>query len=129
MRARRKFTELDHDKDGVLLDEELLVLVDWLWDSFYPGGYPLPEEQRAALQKDLLRRVDKDHDGAMDFDEFSAWLVDSVKQSAIVLQQGSDEERQAATARIAAELTALACCAQGLALHRPIPCQRPPSRE
>ena len=42
--------------DGKLIVSELPALVDWVWDSFHPGGTPLEAEQRAALTKTLMAR-------------------------------------------------------------------------
>ena len=37
-RARKKFDVLDTNGNGSLDSEELLELVDWVWDSFHPNG-------------------------------------------------------------------------------------------
>lgn len=43
-RAKKKFDALDLDGNGVLNGIELMNLANWVWDSFHPGGEPLPEE-------------------------------------------------------------------------------------
>ena len=44
------------DGDGVLQGAELLKLVDWVWDSFHPGGVALAPVQRQGLAKALLAK-------------------------------------------------------------------------
>jgi len=40
-RARKKFTQMDVDGNGVLNGDELVKLSLWVFDSFHPGGEPI----------------------------------------------------------------------------------------
>ena len=40
-RAQKKWDELDVDGSDELDGEEVLMLAEWVWSSFHPGGEPL----------------------------------------------------------------------------------------
>merc|ERR1719272_102380 len=58
----------------MLEGEELLALADWVFASFNPGKEGLSADQREAEKAKLLRRLDVNADGAMDFGEFANWF-------------------------------------------------------
>ena len=57
--AAGKFAELDADGSGKLDGDELLLLAEWVWASFHPGG-AITDEQREAEARKLLHRCDND---------------------------------------------------------------------
>ena len=73
-RAQKKFNELDFSLNGTLEGVELLQLAEWVFDSFHPDGQPMSVEQRQAEADKLLRRLDKNDDAELDFEEFSGWF-------------------------------------------------------
>jgi hypothetical protein len=73
-KARKMFDQMDADGNGVLQGAELLALAEWVWSSFHPGGKSLTEQQQQQEGAKLIRRLDKNEDGVMDFDEFSDWF-------------------------------------------------------
>ena len=74
VRAKKKFDKLDADGNGVLEGAEIVALSDWLWSMFHPGGVPLTEEAKAEQGAKLMKRLDANGDGVMDFDEFAGWF-------------------------------------------------------
>ena len=73
-RARKKFTQMDVDGNGVLNGSELDVLAKWVFDSFHPGGEPIDEETKKKEAAKLLSRIDKNTDGVLEFEEFAGWF-------------------------------------------------------
>lgn len=49
-------------------------LATWVFASFNPGGKVLPKATREAEAKKLLRRLDENGDGELDFAEFADWF-------------------------------------------------------
>jgi hypothetical protein len=43
-RAEKKFKQLDVNGNGSLAGAELSKLVDWVFDSFNPGGFAINQE-------------------------------------------------------------------------------------
>jgi len=72
MRAEKKFRSMDADGSGKLGGAELLELGAWVWKSFNPGKDP-SDEQISAESVKILKRIDANHDGELDFAEFSAY--------------------------------------------------------
>lgn len=73
-RARKMFNQMDVDSNGLLQGPELVALAEWVLSSFHPGGNPLTQEEQEKESAKLLRRLDKNGDGALDFDEFVKWF-------------------------------------------------------
>ena len=73
-KAKKKFNELDADGNGVLEGNELNDLTMWSWAQFHPGGVPLTEEAQTVQSAKLIKKLDTNGDGMMDFDEFSGWF-------------------------------------------------------
>ena len=73
-KAKKKFNELDADGNGVLEGNELNELTMWSWAQFHPGGVPLTEEAKMVQSAKLIKKLDTNGDGMMDFDEFSGWF-------------------------------------------------------
>ena len=74
IRARRKFNSLDADASGTLEGSELSELAEWAHSVVSPGGEPLTAEVKAAQGALLLKKLDANGDGVMDFDEFVGWF-------------------------------------------------------
>ena len=75
VRAKKQFAVLDMDNTGVLAGAELVDLANWVWLQFHPGGEPLSAALQAEHAARLLRRLDVDGDGVMNFEEFSEWFT------------------------------------------------------
>lgn len=74
-RAKKKFVQMDGNKDGALDVKEMRGLVDWVWGHCQPGGEPMPEEAKATEAQKLLNRLDKgSKDAKIDFQEFEGWF-------------------------------------------------------
>ena len=74
VRARKKFNQLDGDGNGCLAGDELAELARWVFDSFHPDGQALTEAQQEAEVEKLLRRLDENGDGVLQFEEFAEWF-------------------------------------------------------
>jgi len=73
--AHKKFVLFDLNKNGILEPDEILLLADWVWNTFQPNGRVLRKAERVKLSQNLLKRCDKNQDGKIDFDEFAEWFV------------------------------------------------------
>ena len=73
VRAKRKFDQLDTDKNGFLNGAEVVELANWLWQIFHPRGEHISDERRKQLCVELLLSVDTNGDGNISFAEFSGW--------------------------------------------------------
>jgi hypothetical protein len=73
-RARKKFQIFDADGSGMLDGAEMEKLAQWVWSSFHPDGQPLSAEELAAESRKILKRVDANEDGKMDFAEFESYF-------------------------------------------------------
>ena len=78
--AQKQFAVLDVNNNGFLDGEELKQMVDWVWQLFHPGSAPLAEEQREAMGKSLVLKVDKDSDGKLTMKEFEPWFGELQKK-------------------------------------------------
>eukprot|EP00658_Telonema_sp_P-2_P017584 TRINITY_DN16845_c0_g1_i1.p1 TRINITY_DN16845_c0_g1~~TRINITY_DN16845_c0_g1_i1.p1 ORF type:complete len:458 (+),score=148.30 TRINITY_DN16845_c0_g1_i1:98-1471(+) len=72
IRAQKKFQNLDADQSGVLNGPELLDLAAWVWRSFNPDKEPEQQQIQSEATK-ILRRIDTNEDGDVDFHEFAAY--------------------------------------------------------
>ena len=72
--AKIKFQSLDEDDNGVLEGEELIHLAEWAWTHFRPSGEELSAELKVKHGTKLLKRLDTNGDGLMDFEEFEGWF-------------------------------------------------------
>jgi hypothetical protein len=79
-RAKKKFDQMDKDGNGVIDGTELEELARWMFTSFHPDGQPVPAEVVAKDTKKLTSRLDKDSDGKLSFEEFSAWFTHTCKK-------------------------------------------------
>ena len=105
-RARTKFDQMDKDGNGRLDGEEMHALALWVFESFHPGGQPLPAEEQEKEAAKLRNRLDADGDGKLDFDEFAAWFTrtcQSISKYRKGLAQKAAAEKQRAQ-QIEAEL-------------------------
>ena len=102
-------SELDVNGNGFIQGEELKLMVDWVWSSMHPGTAPLAEQQRAALAKNLLAKIDKNSDGKLTLEEFAPWYAEASQQIQAVQKQEERKTRAAGeAATAAASLAALA---------------------
>lgn len=79
--ARKQFNALDKDGNGTLEGMELVVLAQWVFTKFNPGGGPGsldPKEAQVELEQ-LMETVDTDGNGSVSFDEFSEWFVTTTR--------------------------------------------------
>jgi Ca2+-binding EF-hand superfamily protein len=78
-RAKKKFERMDKDGNGTLDSEEVQGLAHWVFASFHPGEESLggggAGKQLEDMVARLTKRLDKDGDGRLDFDEFAAWFT------------------------------------------------------
>lgn len=74
-RARKKFDQMDDDKNGVLNGGELDKLASWVFESFHPGGEPIDESTKKEQAAALLKVLDENADGVLEFEEFSTWFT------------------------------------------------------
>eukprot|EP00656_Telonema_subtile_P051804 TRINITY_DN7065_c0_g1_i3.p1 TRINITY_DN7065_c0_g1~~TRINITY_DN7065_c0_g1_i3.p1 ORF type:complete len:900 (-),score=310.49 TRINITY_DN7065_c0_g1_i3:51-2750(-) len=79
-RAYRKFMELDVDKSGTLSTDEMLALADFLYTSFNTKGEVLDHGQRQIEAEKLVRKLDKDGDGEISFEEFAKFIEDRLEK-------------------------------------------------
>ena len=94
-KAQAKFNELDVDGSGELDGQELTALCDYVWTSFNPNGQQLNDETKAAASAELLKLLDTNGDGALQFSEFSAWFEDrctrlAQRDAAISMAKGKE---------------------------------------
>ena len=61
--------------NGVIEGEEIDQLATWLFQSFHPGGEAVPPEVIVKEAAKLKKRLDKDCNGKLDFEEFAAWFT------------------------------------------------------
>lgn len=73
--AKKKFDEMDRNKNGFLEGNELLALSDWCWKQFPVTGKEITKSNRKQAATDLLERTDHNRDNKIDFDEFAEWFV------------------------------------------------------
>jgi hypothetical protein len=104
-RAKKKFAQMDVDGNGVLDGDELLNLADWIFGSFHPGGERLDPEAKDLEVARLLKQLDTDGDGALDYGEFEAWFCETAEAIYRTQRQRAMEARRAA--REAAEREAV----------------------
>ena len=74
VQAKKKFNELDANKSGVLDGKELMALIDWVWSSFDPAAQVLSDKTKEAAGAELLKLLDVNGNGVLDYNEFSAWF-------------------------------------------------------
>jgi len=81
-KAKTKFSEFDADGNGTLgtkNSEELLAVVEWLWTEKQVDescdSQSVEMKYRAAAK--LLKDVDANNDGVMDFNEFRKWYSET----------------------------------------------------
>jgi len=72
--ARAKWAELDGDGNCLLEQSEIRQLATWVWESFRPGRRITESEIDTEAAK-ILKRCDKDKNGAIDFDEFLVYFA------------------------------------------------------
>jgi len=72
--AREKWDELDGDQNGSLEGEEVMKLAVWVWQTFRPGQEISTEARKKEAGK-IIRRCDKNDDGAIDREEFGEYFV------------------------------------------------------
>lgn len=70
--VRQQLCKVLECRSGKLGGAELLELGAWVWKSFNPGKEP-SDEQISAESAKILKRIDANNDGELDFAEFSAY--------------------------------------------------------
>ena len=55
-RAEKKWDELDVDRNGMLVGDEVLALAKWAWSSFRPGEAITVQEKIAEVEPNLTQR-------------------------------------------------------------------------
>ena len=107
-RARKKFDEIDGNGNGAIEGAEVETLARWVLDSFKPSAgtanmsLPLSRAEIDGMVRKLMKRVDADHDGQMDFAEFSAYYVQTSANIAKFRRARADKakrEKEAEAAR------------------------------
>lgn len=99
-RARKKFIQMDEDGNGVLNGTELDKLAKWVFDSFHPGGEPLDEATKKEQASSLLKALDKNNDGVLEFEEFAAWFKETCDGIQKFRSGRSKEEREKAAKKV-----------------------------
>lgn len=54
--ARNKFVELDIDVDGIIEEQELISLTDWVLGTYKHHGAMVTEAEVSAMRKTLLNK-------------------------------------------------------------------------
>ena len=86
-KAKAKFAELDADKSGKLEVEEMHEMSKWVFEK-----RGMSDEERAAAYK-KLEELDTNKDGALDFDEFSAWFTSEAGAAQMKAAAAAKKER------------------------------------
>jgi len=92
-RAKKKFKQLDVNGNGSLQGAEISKLADWVYDSFNPDGKVMSESERDSGSKELMKKLDANNDGQLDFDEFSAWFTETCKQISTFRQNKAQKDK------------------------------------
>lgn len=98
-RAKKKFVQMDLDGNGVLDGDELLSLVDWVFDSFHPGGEKMSDQKKDMEVVTLLKQLDSDGDGVLDYAEFEEWFCRTAEDIYRVQRRKAADARAAAKAK------------------------------
>jgi adenylate kinase family enzyme len=121
-RARKKFDEIDGNGNGAIEGAEVETLARWVLDSFKPSAgtanmsLPLSRAEIDGMVSKLMKRVDADHNGQMDFAEFSAYYVQTSANIAKFRRARADKaqrEKEAEAARQALHAKLEAARAEG----------------
>jgi hypothetical protein len=67
--ARKKFTELDTNKSGMLEDMELMELAGWMLSSHRPNGAMVSLNEQIAMKKSILDRFEKSEGEGINLNE------------------------------------------------------------
>ena len=90
-------------------------MAEWVWSRFYPGSQALCEELKAEHGAKLLRKLDANGDGLMDFDEFQGWFKRTCavlkRQEAATVNGASLYETRAQRANLPTNVPAAASAA------------------
>ena len=73
-----KFDELDLNKNGLIEGAELTALASWTWATMRERDDEPSAEMCAAEGRKILALNDKNHDGALSRDEFSAYYAKTI---------------------------------------------------
>jgi len=79
--ALTMFKKLDTDKDDNLNLDEMTQLAHWVYTSFSKNGAVLDDAQIKIEAGKLIRKLDKDGDSGVSFDEFVGFFEKKVKQA------------------------------------------------
>lgn len=79
-KAKEKFAELDADNNGVLEGEEIGEFVAWVYSAFRPDGQTIPDATKSKLVDRLVKKLDDNADGVLQFEECNAYMVEKVKE-------------------------------------------------
>jgi Ca2+-binding EF-hand superfamily protein len=79
--AMSMFKKLDKDKDEMLSLEEMKELAVWVYTSFSNSGAQLDEAQVEIEAGKLIRKLDKDGDAGISFDEFVGYFEKKAVQA------------------------------------------------
>eukprot|EP00656_Telonema_subtile_P018578 TRINITY_DN20062_c0_g1_i3.p1 TRINITY_DN20062_c0_g1~~TRINITY_DN20062_c0_g1_i3.p1 ORF type:complete len:232 (-),score=60.41 TRINITY_DN20062_c0_g1_i3:141-836(-) len=96
--AQAKFDELDTEHVGVLGEEPVLQLSQWIWEQMIPKGVPLSTEERKEEEARLMKAVESDEDrlsnsqsalemksgrGELDFGLFAEWFEKACNRAVV----------------------------------------------
>ena len=96
MRARAMFDKLDTNGNKLLEKDEIQELVQWVWNSFHPGGEALTDEQKTEESSRLLVRLNANGDAYLSFEDFSHWFrgtCESIDRYRHVREQAEKKRR------------------------------------
>jgi len=93
-RAYAKFSKYDADKSGYLERKELTKLADWVLVMFHPGKEPISHSKKIDMREKLLDRLDDDHNGKMDFNEFFSWFEEKCREIENFRKRKAKEARE-----------------------------------
>ena len=78
--VRTKFDHYDKDKHGVLNEQDAMALAVDLHKEFKPKSARLSDADAKADALKLMRRIDKNADNLIEFDEFLPWYTSMLDQ-------------------------------------------------
>merc|ERR1711865_333873 len=85
---------------GTIEGQEVQALADWVFESFHPDNEPLGDDERDLLRIKLMKRLDDDTNGRLDFEEFAEWFTRTCEGISQFRQNKARMERAGAATKL-----------------------------
>merc|ERR1711865_449734 len=85
---------------GTIEGQEVQALADCVFESFHPDNEPLGDDERDLLRIKLMKRLDDDTNGRLDFEEFAEWFTRTCEGISQFRQNKARTERAGAATKL-----------------------------